>query len=302
MCQSEPLLCLVDASGFHGFAGLFDSAFEHAFHPLVLEGFGGGDAHVFLGGFLDRHKTYVRVSDGNYLLNGSFPFIPPIPSFGKTQGKMIHWKQFRWRVVGACFYDFYRSPCMIARLEGRLFSVEDGYAIVMTGGVGYKVFVSSYALGQLAGRDTAELFIHTYIREDTLALYGFISQDELRMFELLIGVSGIGPKAALGILSIADPVAIRTAVLQSDTSILTKVSGVGKKTAERVVLELRNKVGKIAEGQQSEVMVGSEALDALIALGYSVAEAREALKVVPADVTEVGARVKQALQNLGRKR
>lgn len=190
---------------------------------------------------------------------------------------------------------------MIAWLEGKLFSVEDGYAVVAVGGVGYKVFVSAYTLGTLAGRDTAALHIHTYVREDTLALYGFVSSDELRMFELLIGVSGIGPKAALGILSIADPVAIRTAVLGNDTSILTKVSGVGKKTAERVVLELRNKVAKVAEGEKSEVLAGSESLDALLTLGYSAAEAREALKLVPADVADVGARVRIALKALGKK-
>ncbi len=191
---------------------------------------------------------------------------------------------------------------MIALLEGQLAAVEDGSVVVLCSGVGYRAAVSSYVLGQLAGQEAVRLHIYTYVREDILALYGFLSVDELRMFELLISVSGVGPKAALAILSLADPVAIKTAVLNRDVSILTKVSGVGKKTAERIVLDLGNKVGKIAEGVRTEAMAGGEAIDALMALGYSTAEARDVLQSVPTDIKEIGAKVKWALQHLGRKR
>ncbi|MEI8104154.1 MAG: Holliday junction branch migration protein RuvA [Candidatus Moraniibacteriota bacterium] len=191
---------------------------------------------------------------------------------------------------------------MIAKLEGTLGSVEDGFVIVMVGGIGFKVTVSSFVLGKLAGQNQVSLYTHTYVREDTLSLYGFLSMDELRMFELLISVSGVGPKAALSILSLADPIAIKTAILNHDASILTKVSGVGKKTAERVILDLENKVGKIAEGVRTEAMADSEVLDALLALGYGAGEAREALQGIPNDLNDTSAKVRWILQHLGRKR
>ena len=167
-------------------------------------------------------------------------------------------------------------------------------------GVGYKIFASPYTLGKISGEKEVELFTHTHVREDTLSLYGFASREELKMFELLISVSGVGPKAGLGILSVADPKTIRTAVLNEDSSILTKVSGVGKKTAERVILELQNKVVDLPESERKDALAGNDALDALIVMGYSSSEAREALKMVSKDVTDVGERVKAALRNLGK--
>ncbi len=171
----------------------------------------------------------------------------------------------------------------------------------MVGGVGYKVFVSPYTLGKLVGRvDDVLLHIYTQVREDILALYGFLDEEELNMFELLISVSGIGPKVGLSILSIANVNTIKTAIVNKDPSILTRVSGVGKKTAERVIVELQNKVDALGVEDQAGALVGQEALEALTALGYSVTEAREALKLVPVEVSDVGARVRQALKNLGR--
>jgi Holliday junction DNA helicase RuvA len=139
------------------------------------------------------------------------------------------------------------------------------------------------------------------VREDILALYGFLDMDELEMFEMLIGISGIGPKAALGILSIADPKTVRTAVLNEDPSILTRVSGVGKKTAERVILELKNKIADMPLSEKENAVSDNDALEALVAMGYSVSESREALKLVPKDITDVGERVKTALRGLGKK-
>jgi Holliday junction DNA helicase RuvA len=190
---------------------------------------------------------------------------------------------------------------MIAQIEGTISYMKEGYVVLLVGGVGYKVFVSAYTLGKLAGQGMATLHTYMYVREDTLALYGFLTQEELDMFELLISVSGVGPKAALGILSIADPTMIRTAILNHDASILTKVSGVGKKTAERVILDLENKVAAVPVQHQAGVMMESDALDALLAMGYAVTEAREALKAVPADVKDVGEKVKWVLRNLGKK-
>lgn len=190
---------------------------------------------------------------------------------------------------------------MIAKLKGKIEYLKDNYVVIDVNGVGYKVYLSVYTFGKIAGSEFVELFIHTYVREDTLALYGFVSMEELDMFELLISISGIGPKAGMGILSIATPNTIRTAILNEDPSILTKVSGIGKKTAERVILELKNKVSDMSEGAKEEATIDSDAIEALMTMGYTVTEARDALKQVPVDVKDVGARVKAALRNLGRK-
>lgn len=190
---------------------------------------------------------------------------------------------------------------MIAHLKGKIEYRKDNYAVVDVNGVGYKVYLSVYTFGKMAGQENADLHIYTYVREDTLALYGFLTLEELEMFELLLSISGIGPKAAMGILSIATPKTIKTAILNEDPSILTKVSGIGKKTAGRVILELKNKVADISVGDKEEATVDVDAIEALIIMGYSNAEARDALKAVPIDVKDVGARVRQALKNLGKK-
>jgi Holliday junction DNA helicase RuvA len=189
---------------------------------------------------------------------------------------------------------------MIARLEGKIAGIKANSVIIMVGGVGYQVAVSAYALGKLAGQDQVSLHIHTHVREDQLALYGFLSEEELVMFELLISISGIGPKVALSILSIADPKTICTAIVNKDPSILTRVSGVGKKTAERVIIELENNVDGIGIDDQGAALAGQDAIEALVSLGYSVTESREALKLVPADITDVSTRIRQALKNLGK--
>jgi Holliday junction DNA helicase RuvA len=155
-------------------------------------------------------------------------------------------------------------------------------------------------MGKIAGKKELELYTHTYVREDTFALYGFIILDELEMFELLISISGIGPKAAIGILSIAEPKTIRAAVISGDSSILTRVSGVGKKTAERVILELKNRIEELPGEDQGAAKADSEAIEALASLGYSVSQSREALKSVPEKVKDVSERVRAALKNLGK--
>jgi Holliday junction DNA helicase RuvA len=139
------------------------------------------------------------------------------------------------------------------------------------------------------------------VREDQLALYGFLDEDELDMFEMLISVSGIGPKVALGILSIADANTIRTAIFHKDATILTRVSGVGKKTAEKVIVELQNKVKETELKGTAQALADQDALEALASMGYSVSEARDALKLVPLEVKDVGARIRQALKSLGKK-
>ena len=190
---------------------------------------------------------------------------------------------------------------MIAHLRGKIEYLRDNYTVVNVNDVGYKVFLSIYTFGKVAGKTEVGLYIHTYVREDALALYGFLTLEELEMFELLLSISGIGPKAGMGILSIATPNTIKTAILNEDPSILTKVSGIGKKTAARVILELRNKVADISVGDKAEAVTDVDAIEALMTMGYSNAEARDALKSVPTDIKDVGARVKMALRSLGKR-
>ena len=190
---------------------------------------------------------------------------------------------------------------MIALLSGKIAGIQGSSIILMVGGVGYQVFVSTYTLGKLAGAEEVVLHIHTHVREDAFLLYGFLDQDELVMFELLISISGIGPKVGLSILSIADTKTIRTAIVNKDPSILTRVSGVGKKTAERVIIELQNKVQSVDIADQEVALRDQEALEALTGLGYSVTEARDALKLASADEgKDVSTRIRQALKNLGK--
>lgn len=189
---------------------------------------------------------------------------------------------------------------MIAKLTGKIEYLRDKWIIIDVAGVGYKVFLTDFTLGKIAGLKEGSFFIYTYVREDILALYGFISLEEKEMFELLISISGIGPKAAIGILSIADPVSIRAAILNNDPSILTKVSGVGKKTAERVILELQNKVADMPMGERQEITSDSETVEALMAMGYTAFQAREALKLVPKDINSVEEKIKFALKEMGK--
>jgi Holliday junction DNA helicase RuvA len=190
---------------------------------------------------------------------------------------------------------------MIAKIKGKIEYIKDNYVVVDAGNIGYKVFTTPYILGKIAGKGEIDFFIHTYVREDTLALYGFLAMEELEMFELLISISGIGPKAAMGILTVATPKTIKTAILNEDSSILTRVSGVGKKTAERVILELGNKIADMPESEKDQTVSDMDAIEALVSMGYSAADAREALKMVPKEIQEVGARIKMALRSLGKK-
>jgi len=188
---------------------------------------------------------------------------------------------------------------MIAKLTGKIEYSNDKWIIVDVSGVGYKVFLTAFTLGRLTGKSEGSFFIYTYVREDILALYGFINIEEKEMFELLISISGIGPKAALGILSIADPISIRTAILNNDATILTKVSGVGKKTAERVILELQNKVADMPLEDRKDALVDSETIEALMSMGYTAFQARESLKLIPKDIESIEEKIKFALKEIG---
>lgn len=198
---------------------------------------------------------------------------------------------------------------MIGSIKGKIILKMEKFLIVETAGVGYKISVSPDTISKLAPRlkrenETSELvsfWIHTHVREDVLDLYGFLDYQELEFFEMLINVSGIGPKGALAILGITSIETLRKAIGTGDTSYLTKISGIGKKTAEKIVIELRDKVGEEKKG--SSLQGELDALEALKSLGYSQNQAREALKKVAEIIGDLdtNAKIRQALKILGGK-
>ena len=191
---------------------------------------------------------------------------------------------------------------MITRLEGTLLEINPGEAVISVNGVGYQVRMTSDTLVELKKQLNQEVIVRTHlsVREDSHDLYGFVEKDELEFFELLITIPGIGPKSALAILSAANPETIRQAVALDDPEYLTKASGIGRKTAEKIVRELEGKVGAIAKGSERPHHDG-DAVEGLTALGYSEREAREALKKIPAEIVGVSKRITEALRLLGKK-
>lgn len=191
---------------------------------------------------------------------------------------------------------------MIALLEGKIIAIRHDFAVVFVGGVGYKVHLSPYTLGKISGASETRLHIFTNVREDAITLFGFLEEAELVMFELLISVSGVGPKMAMNILSVAEPSSIRAAVAGKDISILTRISGVGRKTAERILLDLENKVGALSEEGVRGATEESEVIEALSSMGYAPSEVREAMKLLPVGLSRVEEKIGAILKVLGKKR
>lgn len=188
---------------------------------------------------------------------------------------------------------------MIGRIEGTVAAKRAGFVLLSAGGIGYKVFVARETLAALKEAAPTTLWTHLAVREDALDLYGFRNEEELQFFELLLNVPGIGPKHALAVLNIAPVSSLRSAIASNNASYLTKVSGVGKKTAEKIVLELRDRVGKGSATESKALRGDEEALEAMRALGYTPNEARDALRKVPAEVEGSSARLREALRVIG---
>lgn len=195
---------------------------------------------------------------------------------------------------------------MIASIRGQVTLIKDNYIVVETGGIGYKVFVAGSVLAASRIGEETSLHIYHNITESSQALYGFHTTDEQDFFEMLLTINGIGPKVAISVLNAATLDDIREAVLSNNPDILTNISGIGKKTAERIVLELKNKI-KIGDvrpvGTKSPDIGGNANLDvyeALIQLGYNAVEARTSLKMIDPSITDVEKKLKAALKNLGK--
>jgi len=187
---------------------------------------------------------------------------------------------------------------MISYLQGQIKRLTDRSVTVLTGGVGYEVFIANDTLSKLQVGQEVELLVYTAVREDAIDLYGFIDESKFYFFKLLITISGIGPKSALNILDSAEPEDIRQAVLNDDPGSLQKVNGIGKKTAERIVVELKSKIGAGLVAGSSQ-HASSEVIEALESLGYKAVEIREVLKQIDQALT-TEQKVSQILKLLGK--
>src|SRR3989338_10877025 len=192
---------------------------------------------------------------------------------------------------------------MIGSIRGKIIIKKEKFLIVEAGGVGYKISILPDGLSKTHKTDAEIfLFIHTHVREDVLDLYGFLEYPELEFFEMLINVSGIGPKGAIAILGVTTIETLKRAVGTGDTAYLTKISGIGKKTAEKIILELRDKISEKMKGEKEGGSLQGEldVLEALKSLGYSQNEAREAMKKVSHE-GNTNAKIREALKILAMK-
>ena len=199
---------------------------------------------------------------------------------------------------------------MFYYVNGTVTELEAGLAVIDCGGVGYACATTNYTLSQLKKGERAKLYTYLNVREDAMELFGFASQSELRSFRMLIGVSGVGPKAGLSILSIMNPEKVALAASSGDHKAFTKASGVGPKVAQRIALELKDKVGKgLANGNGFSGDMGApapssapaQAVAALVSLGYTPSDAAAAVARVD-ETLPVQDIIKVALRGLSRAR
>lgn len=188
---------------------------------------------------------------------------------------------------------------MIARLRGTVDAIAKDSVVVSVGGLGFRVHVSASVRSRLGSAgQPIELYTHLHVRENELALYGFASEDELALFDLLLGVSGVGPKVAMSVLASGPSDLLRSAIANEQADVLTRVPGVGTRTAKAIILHLKDKVGVGLAAAPVSYMTDADAelLAALTSLGYSVVEAQSALASLPRDpALPLEERLRQAL-------
>ena len=174
---------------------------------------------------------------------------------------------------------------MIGYLTGKIISVKPTQVLIDVNGVGYTVSISINTFEKISGKETASLHIYTNVKEDSISLFGFFREAEKDMFEILISVSGVGPKSALGLLSGISVENLKHAVIEENVSRLVAGPGIGRKTAERLILELKSKVGKIEDGEVvAHPSSKQEAISALTTLGYNIKYAENAvIKILSAE-------------------
>ncbi len=198
---------------------------------------------------------------------------------------------------------------MFAYIKGSLEEKSNGYVVIEAGGIGYKIFMSNKAIGILGETDTV-VKVHTYyyVREDNISLYGFVNKEELTMFELLLSVSGIGAKSAITMLSNIEPSSFALAVITNDIKKLTKIPGIGSKTAQRIVLELKDKLkaeNNITKLEETEIEIkddnmSNEAIAALQILGYNRKEIDEVINKIDISSMSTEEIIRASLKFLGK--
>lgn len=194
---------------------------------------------------------------------------------------------------------------MIALLHGELHTKGTDWAIVQVGGVGFRVHVPASILDELGDvGEAVRLYTHLAVRDDAIALYGFATPEQLELFELLLGVTGIGPRSALTLLSSTSPETLRMAIAQEDVDVLMRVPGIGRKTASRLILELKGRIdlGRLGlSGGPALSPEQTELVDVLTSLGYTTAEARAAVAGLPPEARgqPLEERIRLALRYFG---
>jgi len=189
---------------------------------------------------------------------------------------------------------------MISYIKGAVLSKEErSLIIVIDDRIGYRVHVTNHILEAAHFNQEIALYVHTYVREEALDLYGFTTPEELRFFEQLISISGVGPKSAMGVLSIAGLSDIKKAIIHGDPKLLQKVSSIGKKIAERIIIELKEKIN-VSEKEAGGISITDniQLLEALQALGYKEAEIRRTIQLITPEAKDISDRIKEALRLL----
>jgi holliday junction DNA helicase RuvA len=188
---------------------------------------------------------------------------------------------------------------MIAAVRGDVIGRGEDHLVIETGGIGFKVFTTQDVTMRIVVGDPVFLFTFLVVREDALSLFGFETEELRDFFVLLLGVTGVGPRIALAILSSMSPDAIRRSVLSEQPELFTRVSGVGKKTAQQIILHLQGKIGgEISTSHEpGTIEIDAQVLDALTGLGYSIVEAQAAIQSIPrGSASDVESRLRLALQ------
>jgi len=194
---------------------------------------------------------------------------------------------------------------MIGYVRGTVSHILTDHCLIDVQGMGYRVFIAAATRQKLSVGKVSSLFTHMHVREDAILLYGFYTQDEYDLFLTLISINGIGPKVAVGILSAIDPNQFRIAISTKNIAILTKLPGIGKKTAERIILELKDKIAAITDDDTTEAHVTAvsgdivdEGIMALLALGYNQNEIMPIVKKIGKNAQSVEVLIKLALREL----
>jgi len=191
---------------------------------------------------------------------------------------------------------------MISYLEGKIKNKGLNYLIILTGGVGYKVYASTSIINSAKLENNFHLYIYTNVKDDAIDLYGFNSQDELALYELFLTVSGVGPKTALSIFSSYKIDQIKKAVMEADVEFFSSIPRLGKKNAQKIIIELRSKLGSLEElDLTKDSGENKEIAEALKSFGFSASESRDALKSLSDFTGDTSSKIKQALKYLGKK-